>query len=210
MIKINLLTSYIEGAKDAGGGGLNLSFGGDDEGRQQAGLDFGKRVAVLLIGPLGLYIYEAQTIPVLQTTLAEATVKYSELKQFNDSKQDLVLKIKKYETEQAHFNAQMDFINKIDNDKVNEYRLFEHLKSSTPANVWVTALKLYDNNLTIEAESDDPKDIATFIQRLSNAEFISNLVPMSQTSKKNFSNTDVTTTVFKVQAQLNATTGKTP
>lgn len=210
MIKINLLTSYIADAK-AGGGLSGLSFGGDDEGgSQQVGLDFGKRVAVLLIGPIGLFVYESQTIPVLQATLVEATAKYTELKQFNDSKQNLTQEIKKYETEQARFNAQMDFINKIDNDKVNEYRLFEHLKSSTPSNVWVTTLKLFDNNLTIEAESDDPKDIATFIQRLSNAEFISNLVPMNQTSKKNFANTDVTTTVFKVQAQLNATTGKAP
>ena len=210
MIKINLLTSYIEGAKDGGGGGLGLSFGGDDEGGQQVGLDFGKRVAVLLIGPIGLFVYESQTIPVLQAKLSEATVKHSELKQFNDSKQNLTLEIKKYETEQARFNAQMDFINKIDNDKVNEYRLFEHLKSSTPSNVWVTKLELIDNNLTIAAESDDPKDIATFIQRLSNAEFISNLVPMNQTSKKNFSNTDVTTTVFTVKAQLNAGAGKSP
>lgn len=210
MIKINLLTSYIEGAKEAGGGGLGLSFGGDDEGGQQVGLNFGKRVAVLLIGPIGLFVYESQAIPALQATLAELTVKYSELKQFNDSKQNLTLEIVKYETEQKRFNAQMDFINKIDSDKVNEYRLFEHLKSSTPANVWVTKLELIDNNLSISAESDDPKDIATFIQRLSNAEFISNLVPMNQTSKKNFSGTEVTTTIFTVKAQLNADTGKKP
>lgn len=208
MIKINLLTSYIEGAKDAGGG-LGLSFGGDDEGNQ-VGLDFSKRVAVLLIGPVGLFVYEYQTIPVLEAKLVDATAKHYELKQFNDSKQNLTLEIQKYEAEQMRFNAQMDFINKIDNDKVNEYRLFEHLKSSTPSNVWVTKLELIDNNLTIAAESDDPKDIATFIQRLSNAEFISNLVPMNQTSKKNFSNTDVATTVFTVKAQLNAGTGKSP
>lgn len=209
MIKINLLTSYIEGAKD-GGSGLGFSFGGDGEVSRQVGLDFGKRVAVLLIGPIGLFVYESQTIPALQAALAEATVKHAELKQFNDSKQNLTLEIKKYEAEQARFNAQMDFINKIDNDKVNEYRLFEHLKSSTPSNVWVTKLELIDNNLTIAAESDDPKDIATFIQRLSNAEFISNMVPMNQTSKKNFSNTDVTTTIFTIKAQLNAGAGKTP
>ena len=209
MIRINLLTSYIEGAKDAGGGGMSFG-GGDDEGGQKLGLDLGKRALVLIIGPLGLFIYESQTIPALQATLAETTIKYAERKQFNDSKQNLTQEIKKYETEQARFNAQMDFINKIDNDKVNEYRLFEHLKSSTPGNVWVTRLELQDSNLTISAESDDPKDIATFIQRLSNAEFISNLVPMNQTSKKNFANTDVTTTVFTVKAQLNAATGKTP
>ena len=98
MIRINLLTSYIEGAKDAGGGGMSFG-GGDDEGGQKLGLDLGKRALVLLIGPLGLFIYESQTIPVLKATLAETTVKYMELKKFNDSKQNLTQEIKKYETE---------------------------------------------------------------------------------------------------------------
>lgn len=210
MIRVNLLASYIEGAKD---GGAGISFGGDEDGggsSQQVAVDLVKRVMVVLIGPVGLLLYESQTIPALQAKLEEATAMHAELKQFNDSKQNLTQEIKKYETEQARFNAQMDFINKIDSDKVNEYRLFEHLKSSTPSNVWVTKLDLVDNNLTIAAESDDPKDIATFIQRLSNADFVSNLVPLNQTSKKNFAGTDVTTTVFTVKAQLNATTGKTP
>ncbi len=207
MIRINLLHSYVEGAKDVGGG---ESFS-DDEDNRKIGTEMAKRIAVLLIGPIGLIIYEGQIIPVLQAKLAEATTKYAELKQFNDSKQGLTQEIKKYETEQARFNAQMDFINKIDNDKVNEYRLFEHLKSSTPDNVWVTKLDLVENLLTIAAESDDPKDIATFIQRLSNSDFITNLVPMNQTSKKNFAGTDVTTTVFTVKAQLTSVApGKAP
>lgn len=209
MIKINLLHAYIEGAKGGTDDGAS-SHESNEEYDQQVGIEFAKRAVVLLIGPVGLFLYESQTIPVLQATLTEATTQYNELKQFNDSKEGLTQEIKKYETEQARFNAQMDFINKIDSDKVNEYRLFEHLKSSTPSNVWVTQLDLADNNLTIAAESDDPKDIATFIQRLSNADFITNLVPLNQTSKKDFAGTDVTTTVFTVKAQLNATSGKAP
>lgn len=207
MIRINLLNAYLEGARDSEAGS---SFGLGDNDSKRVGIDFAKRAVVLLIGPVGLFIYESQTIPVLQVKLAEASAKYADLKQFNDSKQGLTQEIEKYETEQARFNSQMDFINKIDNDKVNEYRLFEHLKSSTPSNVWVTRLDLIDNNLTIAAESDDPKDIATFIQRLSNADFVTNLVPLNQTSKKNFAGTDVTTTVFSLKAQLNSTSGKAP
>lgn len=209
MIKINLLYAYIEGAKGGTGDGAS-SHESNEDYDQQVGIEFAKRAVVLLIGPVGLFLYESQTIPVLQAALTEATAQYNELKQFNDSKEGLTQEIKKYETEQARFNAQMDFINKIDNDKVNEYRLFEHLKSSTPSNVWITQLDLEDNNLTIAAESDDPKDIATFIQRLSNADFVTNLVPMNQTSKADFAGTDVTTTVFTVKAQLNATSGKAP
>lgn len=205
MIKINLLESYAVATKSLGGGDFTI----DDGDNNQIIKDLAKRIFILVIGPLGLILYEGQTIPVLQAKLADETQKYNEFKQFNDSKQGLTQEIKKYETEQSRFNAQMDFINKIDHDKVNEYRLFEHLKISTPENVWVTRLELEKHNLTIQAESDDPKEIAAFIQRLSNADFITNLIPLNQTTKKNFSDTDVTTTIFTVKAQLNAS-GKTP
>ncbi len=202
MIKINLLNSYKMAANPGGGSG-NTSMSDDDE-QKQVTKDFLKRMLVLFIGPLGFFIYEYQTIPVLQATLAETTQKYNELKQFNDSKQGLTQEIKKYEIEQARFNAQMDFINKIDHDKVNEYRLFEHLKTSTPDNVWINKLDLNGNLLVINAESDDVKVIATFIQRLSNVDFITNLIPLNQSNKKGFAGTDVSTTVFTVKAQLNS------
>lgn len=202
MIKINLLNSY-KMAANPGRGSDNTSMSDDDE-QKQIIKDFLKRMLVLFIGPLGFFIYESQTIPILQTTLAETTRKYNELKQFNDSKQGLTQEIKKYEIEQARFNAQMDFINKIDHDKVNEYRLFEHLKTSTPDNVWINKLDLNGNLLVINAESDDAKVIATFIQRLSNVEFITNLIPLNQSNKKGFAGTDVSTTVFTVKAQLNS------
>lgn len=200
MIKINLLIPYKETANIGSSGGSD--FITDDSENKQIYIGFAKRALVLAIGPLGLFVYEMQTIPVLEAKLIDGTQKHAELKVFNDSKQGLLIEIKKYEAEQARFNAQMDFINKIDRDKVNEYRLFEHLKTSTPENVWINKLELKDNILTINAESDDVKEIAIFIQRLSNVDFITNLIPLTQTAKKSFAGTDVTTIFFTVTAQL--------
>lgn len=202
MIKINLLNSYKEMASNSGGGSGGMSLMSDDEEKRKIYLDFLKRVVVVTIGPLGLYLYEGQIIPDLQTVLNETNARYAELKQFNDSKQGLAEEIKKYEAEQARFTAQTDFINKIDRDKVNEYRLFEHLKNSTPDNVWINRLELQGNSLTINAESDNAKEIEKFIQRLSNADFIKNLIPTSQTNKKNFADTDVSTTLMTLKAEL--------
>lgn len=199
MIKINLLNSFKDANRVGGVGGLIES---DAEEKSRLYRAIGVRVLVLVVGPLGLYIYEAQTLPVLQGKLNELNQKYSESKQFNDSKQDLAQEIKKYEIEQARFNAQMDFINKIDRDKVNEYKLFEHLKTSTPENVWINKLELQNNSLVINAESYDAKEIEKFIQRLSNADFIAEVVPLNQTNKKGLSGTDIATTIFTVKAQL--------
>lgn len=202
MIKINLLNSYKETAANAAGASGGMSLMSDDEEKRKIYIDFMKRAVVLVIGPLGLYLYEGQIIPELQAALNESNSKFQELKSFNDSKQGLAEEIKKYEAEQSRFKAQTDFINKIDRDKVNEYRLFEHLKNSTPDNVWINKLELLGNSLTINAESDNAKEIEKFIQRLSNTDFIKNLIPTNQVNKKNFADTDVSTTLMTLKAEL--------
>lgn len=199
MITINLLSSYKEVARVGGVGSLIQS---DDEEKKALHRSAAIRIFVFLIGPIGLYIYETQTLPVLQTKINELNQQYSEVKQFNDNKQGLAEEIKKYEVEQSRFNAQMDFINKIDRDKVNEYKLFEHLKTSTPQGVWINKLELQGSSLLINAESDDAKEIEKFIQRLSNSDFIKNLTPLNQANKKGFAGTDISTTTFTVKAEL--------
>ena len=201
MIKINFLTSFKDYAQSAGVGGIPAY---DDDEKKQILVDFMKRALVIAIGPVGLFVYEMQTIPVLQQNLKAAEQKFTELKNFNDSKQGLTEEIKKFEDEQARFNAQMDFINKITRDKVNEYKLFQHLKDSTPETVWVNRLELRENSLQMTAESYDSKDIEKFIQRLSNTDFITDLVPVSQTTHSNFGNSGVDTIFFEVKAKLNS------
>ncbi len=200
MIKINLLNAYKEAAGSGGVSDRNVMS--DDEGKKALYLNVAKKLLVLAVGPIGFYMYEAQTKPVLNARLSVLNQKHSETKEFNEKKHGLAEEIKQYQVTQARFNAQMDFINKIDRDKVNEYKLFEHLKTSIPDNVWINKLDLFDNSLVISAESDDPKEFEKFIQRLAKSDFITNVIPMSQFNKKSFAGTDVATTVYTVKAKL--------
>jgi type IV pilus assembly protein PilN len=197
VIKINFLSSF----KDSGSlqGGVALF---DEDERRQIAIAIAKRIAILAIGPVALSVYEMQTIPVLLDKKKQAETQLSELKSFNDSKQGSAEEIKKYEDEQAKFNAQMDFINKIQADKLNEYKLFQHLKDSTPVSVWVDQLSLTDNVLQISGESINPSDITQFQEKLSNSDFILNLTPLEQKTKDNAYDTGTTITLFQLKATL--------
>lgn len=197
MIKINFLSSF----KDAGGAGQGIALFDEDE-KKAIMIAIAKRLAVLAIGPVALYVYEMQTIPVLEETRRQAEVQLTELRNFNESKQGSAEEIKRYEDELAKFNAQGDFINKIQADKLNEYKLFRHLKESTPVTVWVDQLNLTDNILQITGKSTDPNDITEFQERLSNSDFIVSLVPLEQKTQDNIFDTGVTVTVFQVKATL--------
>lgn len=203
MIRINFLSSF----KDAGNqvGGVALF---DEDERRAIMIAIAKRLAVLAIGPVALSVYEAQTIPVLMEKKRQADVQLEELKKFNDSKQGSAEEIKRYEDELAKFNAQGDFINKIQADKLNEYKLFRHLKESTPQTVWVDSLSLTENVLQITGESIDANDITEFQEKLSNSDFIVSLVPLDQKTRDNAFETGATVTVFQVKATLKTGTGK--
>lgn len=197
MIRINLLTSYNETNKSGG-----ISTEGVSDENKTILKEAIKRVFVFAIGPIGLIIYESNKIPELEAKLRETNSKFEEAKQFNDSKQNLAQEIKKYEDIQAKFNAQMDFINQIDRDKINEYRLLTLIKNSTPEKVWINKLSVIGNNLTINAESADAKELEGFMAKLSESDFITQVRPNSQTDKKDFAGSGVETTVFEITANL--------
>ena len=198
MIKINFLNSFKDyaGAQAAGA----VLF--DEDERNLILKEVGKRLAIIALGPIGLLVYELQTIPTLEAKKVDAEKRLAELVAFNDKHKDTAQEIKKYEDEETRFKAQMDFITKIQEDKLNEYKLFRHLKDSTPQTVWVNSLELNENTLTIDGESVDAGDITQFIDKLSNSDFIVNLIPLSQATKANYQNSGSDTAVFQVKATL--------
>lgn len=200
MIKINFLTSFKEYAVTQGVQGVSYV---DEDERKQILIEVAKRLLIIAIGPVGLYIYEAQTIPVLKEKLANAEAEYQKAKAFNDSKQGLSEEIRKFEDESARFNAQMDFINKIQIDKVNEYKLFRLLQESTPKSVWINRLSFINNTLEISGESVDQADIGKFTQVLSSTDFLSTPIPLGQNVKTNYSGSGVSTIVFRLKMAIN-------
>lgn len=198
MIKINLLKSFTSGGSES-----FASLGASSD-RDQLLIDSMKRIAIILIGPAALYIYEGQAIPVLQHKLTTVQNELAETTAFNQSKSGLAAEIKKYEEEQAKINAQMNFINRIARDKINEFKLFQHLQSATPESVWINRLEFRDNELSLNAESDVPEDLNKFSVRLSNADFLTNIIPIDQDIKADPFGVGVATTSQNLKAQFNS------
>lgn len=196
MIRINLLKSFTMATS---GGSQGYS---DSSQRDQVLKGVLMRAIILAIGPLALYFYEGAIIPELNTRLEAANKSVTEAQQFINSKKGLADEIKKYEEEQSKFNAQMSFINKISKDKVNEFKLFQHLQASTPESVWINNLEFKDNELILEVESDVSTDLSTFLERLSNAEFLTNIIPIKQDSKPDPFGVGISTTTMHLKAQF--------
>jgi len=202
VIRINLLKSFT--ASSGGDAFATLSASGD---RDQMIMQAAKRLSIVLLGPAALFFYEGHAIPLLQAKLAAIQAELAETTTFNQSKSGLATEIKKYEEEQAKINAQMNFVSKIARDKINEFKLFQHLQSSTPESVWVNRLEFKDNVLTLNIESDIPEDLNKFSVRLSNTEFLINIIPTDQSIKVDAFGIGINTTTQNLKAQFNSEAG---
>lgn len=176
MIRINLLKAFTSGV-----GSEAFSAGASASERDQALIQAMKRLALVVLGPTCMIIYEMQSLPKLQHRLTQVQNEVNETIAFNQSKSGLAAEIKKYEDEQQKINAQMNFVNKIARDKINELKLFQHLQYTTPENVWINRLEFKDNILSLNIESDTSGELDRFSDLLSNSGFLSNLIPGGQT-----------------------------
>lgn len=148
--------------------------------REQTFIQAAKRLILVILGPLGLFLYEMQALPQLQQKVTNVQNEVNETTAFNQSKSGLAAEIRKYEDEQKKINAQMNFVNKIARDKINELKLFQHLQFTTPENVWINKLEFKDNVLAMNIESDAPSELDKFSELLTNSGFLSNVTPINQ------------------------------
>lgn len=175
MIKINLLRSFVSGGTaDSYAAMVSASD------RDAALIQAAKRLVLVVLGPLALYVYELQALPILEQKERALQAEVAETTAFNESKSGLAAEIKKYEDELNKINAQMAFVNKIARDKINELKLFQHLQYTTPENVWVNRMEFKDNVLKMTVESDVPTELDKFLVLLTNSGFLSNVKPVSQ------------------------------
>lgn len=198
MIKINLLKTFISAGQDD-------DFAQDDE-KKQVYVGFAKRLVLVLIGPLGLYLYENSQIPEFKNQISQIQVKIADLKQFNDKKKGLAEEIKKFEEDQAKLNTQMNFMKQITNDKINELKLFKYLQDNIPESVWVNKLELKGTELSLSAEGDVDSDINRFIEKLGGATFLVGVSPANQEAKNNSLGKGIKTKTFNIKASFAAGT----
>lgn len=197
MIKINLLKSFVSGGT-ADSYAAMVSTSDRDAALVQAA----KRVVLIVLGPMALYLYEIQALPALELKEKALLAEVAETAAFNQSKSGLAAEIKKYEDELNKINAQMAFVNKIARDKINELKLFQHLQYSTPENVWINRMEFKDSILTMTVESDVPAELDKFSQQLTNSGFLANVTPTDQSYHTDPFGVNVNTVKQDLKAQF--------
>lgn len=182
MIKINLASNTVS----AGGGSIGASLGissdsfmGADEIRKEAL----KRLVLLLIGPLALYIYENQNVPGKVAELNSKNQILAELQTYNAKAADSVAEIKKFKEDEALMEARISALEKISKDRQREIRVLDLLQTVIPEKAWLTRIQVNPTRVNIQGLALSDFEVSQFLEALTKSVFLMdvNLVSSSET-----------------------------
>ena len=200
MIKINLLKSF--GAESS-----EVVKSVEDQKSKQIG--FIKNFFVMILGILGLFIYEQFNIPNLKEQQVKLQAQLNELTSFNQKKEALKTEIEKYENDRVRLNRQTDFLQKIQKERTLTVEFLTKIRQLIPANVWIVSIKIDGRTIEIKGEADSEREINEFNLKLASLPFLKDVIVQSIEMSQQTPDTKIATKNFSMRASFNEATNST-
>lgn len=184
MIKINLASSTVSssgpslGASLSGGGEFFLTT---EETRKEAF----KRLVLLIMGPLALFIYEGQNVPAKHLEADSKNRVLNELQVYNSKQAASVAEIKKFKEDEALIEARIAALEKIAKDRNREIRVLDLLQSVIPEKAWLSRVQINSDRVNIQGLALSDFEVSTFLDVLTKSVFLIdvNLVSSSEINR---------------------------
>lgn len=167
MIKINLATSKVS-SMPLGGAGLGVEFVDENDTRKNAM----KRILIIMLGPLALFLYENQNIPGKMNELQSKSQVLAELQAYNAKQADSVAEIKKFKEDEALIESRISALEKIAKDRQREIRVMDLLQNVIPEKAWLTRLEINPDRVNIQGMAMSDFEVSSFLEALTKSVFL--------------------------------------
>lgn len=179
MIKINLIS---KGGVIAGGpaSSVEMSFDAGSADIQKHGVI---RLFIILLGPLALYIWQNQNLPLKNATVSQKQTILNELIKKNESAKSAVEEIKKYKTDEAKLKEQINTIESLRKDRMREVRILDLIQREMPERMWLGKIEMRDNKISIGGYAAADSELTQFMDTLSRSVFMQDVNLVKTTEK---------------------------
>lgn len=173
MIRINLAKREAAAAKGSAGKERIAKVLSDDQ-LAEAGLRRGLyvRFAILLLGPIILFLYQDSMIPEKTAVIQKLQTELNELSAKNRDAAGSVEEIKKFEKDEERLQAQINTLNGLRRDRVKEIRVLDYIQREIPQKVWLSQLEMNDGKLAISGIAVADSDLTTFMDSLQRSAYL--------------------------------------
>lgn len=167
MIKINLRPSY-----QSAGPVDPLDSGGDEQVKRK-GLT---NLIVLLILPVGMYLYATQAYNERRARVITLNAQLEELKVFNQKEANIVAEITKIKEDEKNVQIRIQELQRITQGRLAEVTVLNLVRNNVKERMWATEVKVIDNIFTMTGIAQSEVDINLFQEDLTRNVLLSNVV----------------------------------
>ncbi len=160
MIKVNLLT---KGTGAPTGDPSNIESSGDEKEVQKQGL---VKLILILLPAIGLYTYEATTIPGLQADRSRLQTSLNGLKAFNAGAEAAVREIKKFKEDEERIQKRIEVLQKLSKSRTNEIKILKLLADIIPEKAWLNSVNISQNRANIVGLAVNNVEVNNFAEKL--------------------------------------------
>lgn len=176
MIRINL----AHGRNIAGAGsGTAAADGAEGAVSEETRKDAFIKLMLILLAPIGLFMYEQQNIPTIRAQLNSKQAALLELQTFNAKAENAVNEIKKFKEDEKKIQARIAVLEKIAQDRFREVKVLDLFQQVIPEKVWFTRVDIKEGQVLLAGFSTSDIDISTFMDSLSKSVFLQEVVLVS-------------------------------
>lgn len=140
-----------------------------------------KRILILLVFPVLLYLYQEQNIPGKQAELASKQQMLTELQSYNEKQAASVAEIKKFKEDEAVIEARITALDKISKDRNREVRVLDLLQTVIPEKAWLTKIQLNPDKVVIQGMAVSDFEVSQFLDALTKSVFLMDVNLVSST-----------------------------
>lgn len=180
MIKVNLMKSFTTSMGAQTASSSNVMTTSEEK---IAVKGFIKNLFVVCLGALALFGYENYNLPILNTKLQNVQNELNTVTTFNQQTESLKKEIQRYEADLKKLNAQMEFLDRAQKERLLAVDLLNQMKVLILPQVWLKKLQVSGNAIDINGEAESVRDVNEFTTKLQHASFLKD-VQLLSTEKK--------------------------
>ncbi|MFZ4403704.1 MAG: PilN domain-containing protein [Pseudobdellovibrionaceae bacterium] len=169
MIKINLAqqTSKAQSVSFATTPGGEVLFNADEVRKEGF-----KKLLILAVIPVGLWLYQQQNIPTKEQDLSNKNQTLSALQEFNSKQAESVAEIEKFKNDESQLQKRIAALDKISKDRLKIIRILDLFQQVIPEKVWLTKVDIKDTKILINGYAMTDIDNSTFMDALTKSVFL--------------------------------------
>ena len=178
MIKINLVdkagprSSFAE--KTAGLGSLFKGGGSSVDGdeAQQINRALFTRLAIVALGPLLLFVIEANNVPPKRAAVGKLRREIEQTRTKNQAAEGAVAEIQRFEKEQERLQSQINAIEDVKKGRLREVKVLDYIQREIPEKVWLSKLELKDGRFLISGYATTDNELTSFMEGLQRSAYL--------------------------------------